>query len=152
MKQYKYKIDGAQYDVAITEIQGAVAKVKVNGIEFDVQMLGTPLTEGDLPEYATTATAATAAAPATAPTADATPAAPAGGAGEGTPVKAPLPGIVLGIKVAVGQAVKKGDTLVVLEAMKMENAINAEADGTVTGICVAQGDSVMEGAVLVTVG
>lgn len=149
MKQYKYKIDGAQYDVAITEIQGAVAKVKVNGIEFDVQMLGTPLTEGDLSEYATTATAA---APATAPTADATPAAPAGGAGEGTPVKAPLPGIVLGIKVAVGQAVKKGDTLVVLEAMKMENAINAEADGTVTGICVAQGDSVMEGAVLVTVG
>lgn len=149
MKQYKYKIDGAQYDVAITEIQGAVAKVKVNGIEFDVQMLGTPLTEGELPEYATTATAA---APATAPTADATPAAPAGGAGEGTAVKAPLPGIVLGIKVAVGQAVKKGDTLVVLEAMKMENAINAEADGTVTGICVAQGDSVMEGAVLVTVG
>lgn len=148
MKQYKYKIDGAQYDVAITEIQGAVAKVKVNGIEFDVQMLGTPLAEGELPEYATTTAAA--APVAAAPAAEAAPAA-AGGAGEGTPVKAPLPGIVLGIKVAVGQAVKKGDTLVVLEAMKMENAINAEADGTVTGVCVAQGDSVMEGTVLVTV-
>lgn len=149
MKQYKYKIDGAQYDVTIAEIQGAVAKVKVNGIEFDVQMLGTPLTEDELPEYATTTTTA---APTATPAAEAASAIPAGTAGEGTPIKAPLPGIVLGIKVAVGQAVKKGDTLVVLEAMKMENAINAESDGIVTGICVAQGDSVMEGTVLVTVG
>ena len=55
------------------------------------------------------------------------------------------------IKVKVGQAVKKGETVLVLEAMKMENNINAEADGTVTGICVAAGDSVMEGTVLLTI-
>ena len=55
------------------------------------------------------------------------------------------------VLVAQGQAVKKGDTVVVLEAMKMENNITAENDGTVSGICVAPGDSVMEGATLVTI-
>ncbi|MBP3227394.1 MAG: biotin/lipoyl-binding protein, partial [Bacteroidaceae bacterium] len=75
----------------------------------------------------------------------------ANGAGEGTPVKAPLPGVVTQVKVAVGQAVKKGDTVAVLEAMKMENNIAAETDGTVSGIAVAPGESVLEGAVLVTI-
>ena len=56
------------------------------------------------------------------------------------------------VKVKVGQTVKKGETVLVLEAMKMENNITAEADGTVTGICVAAGDSVMEGTVLLTIG
>ena len=53
---------------------------------------------------------------------------------------------------AAGQAVKKGDTVVVLEAMKMENNITAECDGKITGICVAAGDSVLEGTTLVTIG
>ena len=75
----------------------------------------------------------------------------AAGRGAGTPVKAPLPGVVAKVLVAQGQAVKKGDTVLVLEAMKMENNITAENDGTVSGICVAPGDSVMEGATLVTI-
>ena len=67
-------------------------------------------------------------------------------------MKAPLPGVVAKILVSVGQAVKKGETVLVLEAMKMENNITAEADGNITGICVAAGDSVMEGTTLVTIG
>ena len=145
MKQYKYKVNGAQYDVTINEIQGQLAKVVVNGIPFDVEMQNSQLSEDNLPDVTTTA--APAAAPA-APTA--TEAAPSG-AGEGTPVKAPLPGVVTKINVSVGQQVKKGENVLVLEAMKMENNITAEADGTVSGIAVKAGDSVLEGAVLLTI-
>ena len=152
MKQYQYKINGAQFDVTIDSIQGNTAKVEVNGIPFEVEMQGTTLVEGELPTQTTTeASAAPAAAPAATPAAEAAPAAK-GAAGAGTPVKAPLPGVVTKVLVAAGQAVKKGDTVLVLEAMKMENNITAECDGSVTGICVAAGDSVMEGTTLLTIG
>ena len=146
MRTYSYNVNGAQYDVTIESIQGQVAKMNVNGVLFDVEILGTPLTEGDLPEAA--------AAPAPAPTPAAAAPAPAtkGAAGAGTPINAPLPGVVTKVLVAAGQAVKKGETVVVLEAMKMENNITAECDGSVTGVCVAAGDSVMEGTTLVTIG
>lgn len=149
MKQYKYKVNGAQYDVTIDSIVGNIAKVEVNGIPFEVEMQGSSLVEEDLPTQVADETAApvVAAAPA------AVEAAPAAGApGAGAPVKAPLPGVVAKILVSVGQAVKKGETVLVLEAMKMENNITAEADGKITGICVAAGDSVMEGTTLVTIG
>ena len=149
MKQYKYKVNGAQYDVTIDSIVGNIAKVEVNGIPFEVEMQGSSLVEEDLPTQVADETAA----PAAAPAAEAAPAAPAAGApGAGAPVKAPLPGVVAKILVSVGQAVKKGETVLVLEAMKMENNITAEADGKITGICVAAGDSVMEGTTLVTIG
>lgn len=153
MKQYKYTINGAQYDVTIDSIVGSKAKVEVNGIPFEVEMHGSSLVEEDLPTMSTEgapAPAAAAPAPAAAPAA-ATPATKSG-PGAGTPVKAPLPGVVTKILVEAGQAVKKGDTVLVLEAMKMENNITAEADGAVTGICVAAGDSVMEGTTLLTIG
>ena len=67
-------------------------------------------------------------------------------------MKAPLPGTVTDIKVAVGDAVKKGQTVVVLEAMKMQNNINAESDGTITSVTVTKGDTVNEGTTLVTIG
>lgn len=156
MRTYSYTVNGARYDVTIESLRDQVAKLNVNGIAFDVEILGAPLTEGDLPEGdlpevaaaavpAATAAPAPAAAPAAAP-------APKGAAGEGTPVAAPLPGVVTKVLVAAGQAVKKGDTVVVLEAMKMENNITAECDGKITGICVAAGDSVLEGTTLVTIG
>ncbi len=142
MKQYKYTINGAQFDVTIDSIVGSKAKVEVNGIPFEVEMQGSSLVEEALPTV-TTAPAAT----------ENTTAAPAAksGPGAGTPVKAPLPGVVTKILVNEGQAVKKGDTVLVLEAMKMENNITAEADGTVSGICVSAGDSVMEGTTLITI-
>ena len=152
MKQYKYTINGAQYDVTIDSIVGSKAKVEVNGVPFEVEMHGSSLVEEDLPTMSTEGAPAPAAAPA-APAAAPAAAAPAAksGPGAGTPVKAPLPGVVTKILVAEGQAVKKGETVLVLEAMKMENNITAEADGQVTGICVAAGDSVMEGTTLVTI-
>ncbi len=151
MRTYSYNVNGAQYDVTIESIQGQMAKLSVNGVSFDVEMLGTPLTEGQLPAVEATVSAAPAAAPTAAPSAPA--AAPAkGAAGAGTPVKAPLPGVVTKVLVAAGQSVKKGDTVVVLEAMKMENNITAECDGSITGVCCAAGDSVMEGTTLVTIG
>ena len=153
MKQYKYTINGAQYDVTIDSIVGSKAKVEVNGIPFEVEMHGSSLVEEDLPTMSTEGAPAPADAPA-APAAAPAAAAPAAksGPGAGTPVKAPLPGVVTKILVAEGQAVKKGETVLVLEAMKMENNITAEADGAVTGICVAAGDSVMEGTTLLTIG
>lgn len=154
MKQYKYTINGAQYDVTIDSIVSSKAKVQVNGIPFEVEMQGSSLLEEDLPTMvnenaaptATPAVSAPAQAPAAAPTASKS------GPGTGTPVKAPLPGVVTKVLVSAGQTVKKGDTVLILEAMKMENNISAEADGTVTGVCVAPGDSVMEGTTLITIG
>ena len=152
MRTYSYTINGARYDVTIESLRDQVAKLNVNGVAFDVEILGAPLSEGDLPEVA--AAAAPAAPVAAAPKAESAPAAPAakGAAGAGEPVNAPLPGVVTKVLVAAGQGVKKGDTVVVLEAMKMENNITAECDGTVTGICVAAGDSVLEGTTLLTIG
>ena len=153
MKQYKYTINGAQFDVTIDSIVGSKAKVEVNGIPFEVEMQGPSLVEEALPTDSTEAPAAAPAAAAPA-AADAPAAAPAAtnGPGAGAPVKAPLPGVVTKVLVAAGQAVKKGETVLVLEAMKMENNITAETDGTITGICVAAGDSVMEGTTLLTIG
>ena len=153
MKQYKYTIIGAQFDVTIDSIVGSKAKVEVNGIPFEVEMQGSSLVEAALPTVSPAAAAAPA-APAAAPAAE--PAAPAAaamsGPGAGAPVMAPLPNGVTKILVKEGQGVKKGETVLVLEAMKMENNITAEADGTVTGICVSAGDSVMEGTTLITIG
>jgi biotin carboxyl carrier protein len=73
-------------------------------------------------------------------------------AGAGSPVKAPLPGTVIDVKVSVGQQVNVGDIVLVLEAMKMQNNIEAEYAGTVTSITVKPGETVMEGAVLLTIG
>lgn len=151
MKQYKYTINGTQFDVTIDSINGSLAKVEVNGIPFDVEMQGSSLVEEALPTVSTDTTTATptSAAPAT-ETPAAAPAAKSG-PGAGTPVKAPLPGVVTKVLVKEGQAVKKGEVVLVLEAMKMENNITAEADGTVSGICVNAGDSVMEGTTLITI-
>ena len=73
-------------------------------------------------------------------------------AGAGTPVKAPLPGTINAINVKVGDKVNVGDVVIVLEAMKMQNNIEAESAGTVTSILVNQGDTVMEGATMLTIG
>lgn len=155
MKTYRYTIDGAAYDVTINSINGQKAQVEVNGIPFEVEMQGSALTEDALPDVALADAAPVAEAPKAAPAetaAEKPAAAPAGAAGAGNPVKAPLPGVVTKVNVAVGQKVKKGETVLVLEAMKMENNIAAEQDGEVTGVCVKAGDSVLEGTVLITIG
>jgi biotin carboxyl carrier protein len=149
MKEYKYKVKDVEYKVNINSIEGNIASVEVNGVPFEVEMEGKP--EAAKPVSVPRAAAPAAPAPSAAPAPQAAPkAAPA--AGGGKPLKSPLPGVINDIKVAVGTQVKSGQVVLILEAMKMENEINAECDGTVTSIAVNKGDSVMEGDVLLTIG
>jgi len=160
MKEYKYKINGNEYSVAIIDLEGDKAAVEVNGVSYQVDIL----TEGYTapaprpaakPAAPAPAPAAAPAAPAPAPQpiAPAAPAAePAAPAGKGTAVQSPLPGVILDIKVAVGDQVKAGQTVAILEAMKMENNINAECDGVITAIKVAKGDNILEGSDIVIIG
>ncbi len=145
MKEYKYKINGNVYKVGIGDIDNGIAEVEVNGTPYKVEL------EQKAAPTIKVATPKPAAAPSTASGEKviAKPAAKA--AAGGTPVKAPLPGVVLDINVTVGQEVKAADTVITLEAMKMENAIKAGVDGKVAAVNVAKGDSVLEGAVLVTI-
>lgn len=115
--------------------------ITVNGTVYDVTV-----EEGGAGAAAPAASPAKA-APKAAPAPKA--AAPAGGQGS-VKVNAPMPGKILSVKASAGQAVKKGDVLLVLEAMKMENEVVAPEDGTVASINVAAGDSVEAGAVLAT--
>lgn len=139
MKEYKYTIDGKEYKVAIGDIEENVAHVTVNGEEFKVEMepeaepekkkvvLGQPVESTD--ETAT----------------------PTANVNTANAVKAPLPGTITSINVAVGDEVSAGDTVVVLEAMKMQNNIEAEKSGKVTAICVKQGQAVLEEDALVVI-
>lgn len=141
MKEYKYTIDGKEYMVTIGEITDNVAQVTVNGEVFNVEMepeqepekkkvvLGQPASEKKDEGEAT----------------------PAANVNAANAVKAPLPGVITDIKVAVGDQVKKGDVVIVLEAMKMANNLEAESDGTVTAICVKMGENVLEDAPLVVI-
>ncbi len=143
MKEYKFKINGNQYEVAINAIEGNIADVTVNGTPYKVEMENAPAAAPVAAPVAAPATAAAAPAPAAAPAA-----APAG---PGTDINSPLPGVIIEVSVKEGQAVKAGQKVAVLEAMKMENDIQAEKDGTVTAIHVHKGDSVLEGAKIVTI-
>ena len=139
MKTYKFKIGGNDYEVEIGKIEGKTADVTVNGVSYQVEMENAPAA----PAAPVAATPAAAAAPAAQAAAPAAPAAKP--AGEGKSVTSPLPGVIIEISVKEGQAVKAGQKVAVLEAMKMENEIAAPADGVVTSIRVAKGDSLQEG-------
>ena len=145
MKEFAFKINGAEYKCAVEEIEAGKTNVTVNGKVYTV--------ETEAPKAAAPVAkpaAAPAPKPAAAPKAEAKPAAaPAAG---GQQIKSPLPGSVIKVLVSEGQAVKKGDTLLTLESMKMENAIMAEADGTVKQIAVTPGQNVMQDDLLIVLG
>ena len=126
MRRFNVTVNGVTYDVVVEEVGGAAPAAPVAAAP------------------AAAPVAAPAAAPAAAPKA-----APAGAAGA-VAVKAPMPGTIMKVNVAPGQAVKKGDVLCVLEAMKMENDISAPQDGTVASVNVQKGASVQSEEVLVT--
>ena len=141
MKEYKFKINGKDYAVTIGEAEGKLLSVNVNGANYQVEL------ENALEN-----------APAAAPVQAPTPAAPAAAApaakapaGAGEKVNSPLPGVIVEVSVKEGQAVKAGQKVAVLEAMKMENEIPAPKDGTITAIHVQKGDSILEGAPVVSI-
>lgn len=143
MKEYKYKINGNEYNVAVEELEGNKASVTVNGKTYQVEL------DRPAKPVVTKPVARPAAAPAAAPVAPApAPRPAAGGAG----IKAPLPGVILDIKVKVGDTVTKGQTVAILEAMKMENNINADREGQVVAINVEKGQSIAEGTDIITLG
>lgn len=142
MKEYKYTIDGKEYKVAIGDIVENVAEVTVNGEQFKVEM--EPEAEPEKKKVVLGQPAADSASDSDATTS-------AANVNTANAVKAPLPGVITSIEVVVGQEVSAGDTVVVLEAMKMANNIEAEKSGKVTAICVKQGESVMEDAPLVVI-
>lgn len=132
-----YKINGNSYEVAIKSVDGTQAEVTVNGVTYKVETGNVPPIQAvsggverseNVPQKAA------------APVADKTGA-----------VTAPLPGVIVEVKVSPGEVVKAGQVVAVLEAMKMENEIQAESDGVVTAVNVSQGDSVLEGAPIVTI-
>ena len=158
--KYQYTVKGVDYEVEIQDIEGNIANVTVNGIPFEVEMKQpvkagkqkvklseerrVKSEESNSSSSATNASSATneSSAPITKP---------AAAAASGKPVVAPLPGTINEIKVKVGDKVNAGDTVVVLEAMKMQNNIDAETSGTIASINVNKGDAVMEGDPLVTI-
>ena len=157
MAKYQYTVKGIDYEVEIQDIEGNIANVTVNGIPFEVEMKQ-PVKAGKqkvklseerraegseerrVKSEESNSSSASAASTSSAPTAAA-----------GKPVVAPLPGTINEIKVKVGDKVNAGDTVVILEAMKMQNNIEAETSGTITSINVNKGDAVMEGDTLVTI-
>lgn len=139
MKKFKYIIDGKEYTVEIGNIVDNIAQVIVNGEDFNVELEAEPEPEkkpvlnkpvANEPEEESQSVT---------------------NVNTDHAVKAPLPGVITDILVHVGDEVKAGDTVVVLEAMKMANNIEAEKDGKVTAICIKQGESVMEDTPLVVI-
>ena len=143
MKQYKYKINGNPYNVVVNNINEEGAEVEVNGTTYSVQIE---------PKKKKITSAFKKPAQAGKPQPDVkTPVARQPSNTGSNALKSPLPGIILEIACKVGDTVKKGQKVLVLEAMKMENNIIADRDGTIKDIKVTKGDSVLEGAELLII-
>ncbi|MFR9166452.1 MAG: biotin/lipoyl-containing protein [Dysgonomonas sp.] len=136
MKKFKYKINGKEYEVAVDKMEETQAEVTVNGTSYKIE-LEKPKVEESAPKIQR-------------PVASSSGTSKPSGGGAGS-IKSPLPGIIVDIKVNVGDDVKKGQTVAILEAMKMENNIAATQDGKVKEIKVAKGDSVLEGVLLMVI-
>lgn len=142
MKEYNLKINGTAYSIFIKNVKDNVANLTVNGIPYEVEVEGiktaptkvvnkgiqTPTMQSDEPVVK-----------------------PTNRSGSAMGLKSPLPGVILDVMVREGDAVKAGQTVLVLEAMKMENNIEADRDGVIERIEARKGDSVLEGDVLLTI-
>ncbi|MDE6536964.1 MAG: biotin/lipoyl-binding protein [Muribaculaceae bacterium] len=138
MKEYKYKINGLKFTVNVGDVIDNEVKVEVNGVPYKVELDKAAPQKPALSQSGKTAGisgAVTSSTPAPKPATASAPSA----------VKAPLPGTILSLSVNVGDTVKAGDTVCVLEAMKMENDVKTSHGGTVKKILVNVGDAVLEG-------
>lgn len=145
MKEYKLMVNGKEYAVNIIDVKENVAHLTVNGAEYNVEIGG--LNTAPKKVVNRGVQVPTLQSQSQAPVKK--PAAAAGGAANA--LKTPLPGVVLDVFVQEGDAVKAGQRVLLLEAMKMENNIEADRDGVVEKISVRKGDSVLEGDVLLTI-
>ena len=153
MKDYSLKINGHNYNVQIDDVNEAstVAHVVVNGVDYEVEIEGAKASTVSKPQVAPAPKSANSAM-ITPSSATPSPRIAAAAPSSGYSVKCPLPGTVLSVKVAAGDTIAAGQTLVVLEAMKMENNIDADRGGVVKQVLVQQGATVMEGDVLIVIG
>ncbi len=145
MKEFNYKINGTPYRVVVNKSDGEIVELEVNGTPYTVEVAQKKkkaLTGVQRPSAVNTPT----------PQRSSTPLVtrPSGTEGKSS-IQSPLPGVILDIRCKVGDSVKKGQTLMILEAMKMENNILANKNGKITEILVQKGDSVLEGADLVVI-
>ncbi|MBO7101785.1 MAG: biotin/lipoyl-binding protein [Bacteroidales bacterium] len=140
MKNYKLKINGNDYTVDINEVEGQDVKLSVNGTPYVVTV------DQEIKQQKKAVVSSPRPQAAAAPKAGPAPAA------AGAKVTTPLPGTILDVFGNVGDTVQAGQTVVLLEAMKMENNIEADTAGTVKEVKVRKGDSVLEGDVLVVIG
>ena len=139
MQKLKFNINGKAYEATVAEIEHNVAEVELNGKKYTVNVERQESVS--VPKVAAPVAAAPVAAPAAAP-------APKKAAAGANSITAPLPGSVVAIKVKAGDAVKAGQQLAIIEAMKMENEILAPADGTVSAVHVSAGQAVQQGDAL----
>lgn len=147
MKIFKYKINGSPYRVVIQNSDEESVQLEVNGTPYTVELeqkKKKPISS--IQRQAPSAQQKEAAAAAPQPVVTR----PAAAAGSSV-INSPLPGVILDLRVSVGDTVKKGDTLLILEAMKMENNIQATTDGKIARVSIQKGDSVLEGAELVVI-
>jgi biotin carboxyl carrier protein len=167
MRRYKLDIRGREFEIDVTELGNDLYQVMVGEETYEVTLSG----DEDLPGATITpffqpvpgtatrpASSASVAAPRAQPDAGAKPAAPSAppprkaapvGGGGGAQLSAPMPGVILQVDVKAGDAVKRGQQVAVLEAMKMKNSIKAPRDGTVADVCVAAGQAVGHGDAIV---
>ena len=144
MKEFNYTINGAPYRVVVSNSDSSIIELEVNGTPYKVELgkrENKPLSKIKK-QVITTPTPQTATTPLVTRPKE---------AGGKSAIQSPLPGIILDIRCQVGDTVKKGQTIMILEAMKMENNILANANGKISQILVQKGDSVLEGADLVIV-
>lgn len=146
MKEYKFKINGNEYNVLVGDVDENMAKVTVNGTKYKVD-----ITSGGV-RQSHTKTPRLVQARVDHTSGDQPVKIPVISSGEINSIKSPLPGVILDVKVKEGDQIKAGQSLMVLEAMKMENNIDSDRDGVVQSVKVRSGDSVMEGDVLVIIG
>ncbi|MBF6598755.1 MAG: biotin/lipoyl-binding protein [Fermentimonas sp.] len=147
MKEFKYKINGSPYRVVVTKSENELVELEVNGTPFTVEI--EPKTKKpksvvqrhQLTESSPVSNRASSTTLVTKPSSS---------SGKRT-VESPLPGVILDVRCKIGDSVKKGDTLLILEAMKMENNILADTSGKIVEILIQKGDSVLEGANLVII-
>ena len=140
MKDFKFKIQGEKYEVKVKNFENRIAEIEVNGTTYKVEV-DRQMDKAKKPSLAPTTT--------TAPKKAAAPKKASGGAV--STIKSPLPGDILSIEVKLGDLIAKGDKLMVMEAMKMENNVMAEKGGEIKAIKVAVGDTVLQGDVLIEI-